>query len=309
MARVRCARQVAASARATPASASTVRPGKRDVESVEEPVAPRRVVQPAAGGQVVAPLAREEDDFLERPNHAALGGVGVIGQQERQQHRAAPGGGGEDHRDAAAARRSNPRGRGGGGRHQHGQCRHHQQVVGGQRLQRAPRGQPQRRRPVGAIEQIVHRVERQRQELHVQGLHVAEAHQRVRVERVGQPGHDGRAAAAGPAFDDDRHRQAAQREPGQHQHVVDGDRRPAEREERQPHHPLDHHVLREGEGAWLGVEDVGVEQVRRVERQLVTHPGEDPGVQRRVGVVEPRPRGEPGGERPGVHHRQRGEQR
>jgi hypothetical protein len=155
----------------------------------------------------------------------------------------------------------------------------------------------------------VESVEGQRQELDMQGLHLAEAHQRMGVEGIGQAGDDAGAPAPGPALDHDRHREPAQREPGQQEDVVDGHRRPAEREERQSHHALHHHVLGEGERPWLGKEDVRVEELTGMDRQLMRHPGEDPGVQGRVGVVEARPRRQPGGERPGVHHGQRREER
>ena len=50
-----------------------------------------------------------------------------------------------------------------------------------------------------------------------------------------------------------------------------------------------------------GIEDVGLEQMRRIPRKLMRNPRKDPFVQLRVGVVVA---GVPGGvqrERPGVH--------
>ncbi len=182
----------------------------------------------------------------------------------------------------------------------HRDCRHHQQVVGRQGLQRTGQRHPRGVPPRGSIEQVVQGGGGKRQELHVQGLHVPEAHEGVRIEGVGQPGDEPGPRAADPALGHDRHRQAARREPDERQHVVDRHRREPERKQRQAHDPLHDHVFGERQRAWLGIEDVGVEEVQRGHRQLVRHPGQHPGVERRVGVVGARHRRQTGSQRPRV---------
>ena len=83
------------------------------------------------------------------------------------------------------------------------------------------RGEQQRRGASRATRESVQGEERERQVLHVQRLEVAEAHQRVRVEGVGQPGDDAGGALAGPSRHQPRHREAAQGEAGHDEQVVD----------------------------------------------------------------------------------------
>ena len=173
-------------------------------------------------------------------------------------------------------------------------------------MQRAPRGEPGGRAPVRPIDQVVDGVERQRQELDVQGLHLAEAHQRVGVEGIGQAGDDAGPPAPGPALDHDWPSPARSARSRQEEDVVDGHRRPAEREQRQSHHALRRPCARRRRAS--AARDRRCWRRRGASgstRQLVGHPGQDPRVQRRVGVVEPRPGGQPGGQRPGVHDGQR----
>ena len=272
--------------------------GKERRRRAEPVVAPGAIVQDAAGREPVAPGGGVHHHVIERAAEPLLRVRQPVGIEERGEQHA---GERASHGQRAELRRPpDLRAHGDGRGHRDG--RHHQQVVRRQRLQHAHRGEQQAPAPARLAQQQVQSEQGDRQVLDVQRLQVAESHQRVRVERIGEAGHHAGGAIAGPSRNHPRHRQSAQREASDHQQVVDQHRIEAGPGERRSHQRLRQHHLRERQRARFGIEDVGVEQAQRGGRKRHADPRHDPRVQRRVGIVDAAHRARCARQRPGVEH-------
>ena len=136
-----------------------------------------------------------------------------------------------------------------------------------------------------------------------------EARQQVRVEAYRQPATMPADALPGPALHRARHREAGQREADPDQQVVDEHRRRAGPLQRRADDAGTTMCSENASASGAGWKIGALEQVRRVARQLMRDPRDDPGVERRVVVVEPRQVRRIARQRPGVQRRQRREQR
>ena len=185
---------------------------------------------------------------------------------------------------------------------------HHEQVAGAEHLQRGPPAEAQRVATLAAPQHVVERQQRERQELDVHGLDVRHARQRVGVEGGQAAGEERGVPVAGPPMQHERGRPARQREPDPQRDVVGEHGRAAHPEDRRREQRRHGEVLREGERARLGEEDVGVEQRQRLRDQRVRDPAEDPLVEQTVGAVGARQRRRRRDQRPRVRQRQQHEQ-
>jgi hypothetical protein len=127
---------------------------------------------------------------------------------------------------------------------------------------------------LGTAKQPVERVDRDRQELDVDGLEVRDPAQAVAVEGQQHPPQHGCPPVPGPSPHDERHRPACQREPGDDEQVVHDRRREAGPQQRRAERPLKREVLGERQRVRLGIEDVGVEQPQRIANDLVSKPAD-----------------------------------
>ena len=94
------------------------------------------------------------------------------------------------------------------------------------------------------------------------------------------------AGVAGEPAHQQRDADTRQREAGQEHEVVDQDRRDAEPVQRRREQPGHEQRLGIRQRVALGIEDVGVEDVRRRVRQLMRDPGQHPGHHQRIaGIV------------------------
>ena len=139
---------------------------------------------------------------------------------------------------------------------------------------KTPSSTPSRRRP--RVEQPVERPQRERDELRLLQLQVRVVIDAVRRKREDDAGEDRRAAVAGQAAHQQRDADARQREAREEHEVVDQDRRDAEPVERRGEQPGHQQRLGIRERVALGIEDVGVEDVRRRDRQLMRDPRRAP---------------------------------
>ena len=133
--------------------------------------------------------------------------------------------------------------------------------------------------------------------------------QRVAVEGEERSCHRRGGAIPRPREDHGVGRESGQRKPRQRQQIHREDRRSAEPQRGCGHQRWHNERLGECQRILRRIEDVSIEQVRRVPRQLVDNPRDDPFVQLRVAVVVAREDARAGRERPGVHDRQQHEQR
>ena len=134
-----------------------------------------------------------------------------------------------------------------------------------------------------------------------------ELDQRVRVEGRQRPGDESGAPAAGPALHQQAERPPGQRQSGEQRDVVSEHRRAAEREHRHRQHALHEHRFGIRERAMFRIENIGLEQLRRLVRERMAYPADDPDVERAVtGSTRDQCAGARG-ERPGVQHRQQQE--
>ena len=266
-------------------------------------------MQAATGCQVVAPRGRILTDLDEAPRQPLIGVRLVVRPQKRQDHRRCDAGRQRDRSGNPAPPAGVPDRRMHERRGRQAHRGEHEQVVRREPLRGKRQREPERCGHRRAIEEHPERQHGQRQKLEVHRLQVREPGQREGVEREQAPGEDAGRPVARPVRHHQVRRPAGQREPDEQQDVVDGGRGQAERVERHGHHALGEQVLREGQRVRLGVEDVGVEQMCRIARQLVDDPRHGPLVEQRVAVVVARQRGRRAGQRPGVRGRERGEQR
>ena len=126
---------------------------------------------------------------------------------------------------------------------------------------------------------------RERQALRLLQLQMREVIDAVREKREDQAGDEPGGVRSGQRAYEQRGARARHDEPGQEHDVVDQHGSDAEPSQRRREHRRDEQRLRIGERAAFGVEDVGIEEMRRRARQLMRDPRQRPCVQQRIAVV------------------------
>ena len=131
-------------------------------------------------------------------------------------------------------------------------------------------------------------------------LQVRDVRQDVAAERHGRTRNQSARPATGPAGQHVAGCGARQHESHEPDEVVDENDRGSQPQEGHREQALGDQVFRKGQGVWLRVEDVGIEQGQGLHDDGVRDPGQRPLVQHRIRVVVPAPRAGSQDERPGM---------
>ncbi len=110
-------------------------------------------------------------------------------------------------------------------------------------------------------------------------------HEAIRKEREDEPGEKRGRHTSGQRSHEQKHRRAREREARQKNQVVGEQLRNASPDERRSDERGHDHRVRERQRPALRMEDVPVEQIERIPRQLVGHPCQPPGGEERVAFV------------------------